>query len=81
MATTQTNLGYPSPPTAQVFSYLKFRAKTLEGLGNKMQGLGVHNEAKVAYSFPKFFAGVIVNLVPSLILSPPPPPPPDTIHK
>ena len=57
MATTQTNLGYLSPPAAKVFSYLKFRATALEGLDNKMQGLSVHNEAKVACSFPKLFAG------------------------
>ena len=44
MATIQTNLGYSSPPTAEVFSYLKFRATALEGLGNKMQGLSVHNQ-------------------------------------
>ena len=60
MATTQTNLGYQSPPTAKVFPYLKFRATALEGLDNKMQGHSVHNEAKVACSFPTFFiAGVI----------------------
>ena len=55
MATTQTNLGYSSPPTAKVFSYLKFSATALEGLGNKMQGLSVKNETKVVCSFPKFF--------------------------